>query len=128
MKKILLLVMALFLVASPVMAPAAFAGNSIINLANVIGADMASAAYVCTGSRCVGKYLYTYDIKTSADDAVTLTIYSRNGTSLEAITTTAATSGEAGTFTSYWMLTGKETYQITGIGSGTATVDITVVE
>jgi len=100
-----------------------------IKLADAIDTDITTAENLCKSNhRCSDKYLFTYDIKTSLDDAVTLTILSRNGTTLQAITTTGATSGEAGKFTTSWLLSGGEQFTLTGIGSGTATVDVTIGE
>jgi hypothetical protein len=72
-----------------------------------------------------GKYLYSYNIVTSSDDAVTLTIYHPDGTQLDQITTTSATSGEAGKFSGGPFLSHRGFYYtLTNVASGTTALEM----
>lgn len=73
----------------------------------------------------MGSYLYQYEIKTSADDIVTFTVKSAEGSTLFAVTTSGATSGEIGFFDDFWALTGRPTWTLSGLGSGTIKIIIT---
>lgn len=88
----------------------------------------ADASDVDLHSDLLGGYLYSVEIYASADDALTFTVNSGLGTELYTTTTTGATSGEIGIPTAYYPITRMPTYTVSGIGSGTVTVEVTVVK
>lgn len=74
----------------------------------------------------IGGYLFSYEIKASADDAMTFAVASHLGTVLFTRTTTAATDGEIANPTGYWPINGIPTYALTNFsGTGTVTVEVT---
>ena len=74
----------------------------------------------------IGGTLFTVQIVTSADDAVTFTIKSNRGTTMLTTTTTSATSGEWASPSDRYPIDGLPTYTLSGLGSGTATIDVYV--
>lgn len=80
--------------------------------------------------RLAGGYLTQVEIYSSADDAMTFTIYSHLGTTLFTTTTTAATSGEIETPDAFYFIpvATTPTYTLSGLGSGTVTIEITVIK
>ena len=113
---------AIVLVLCSIFLYAVIAQAGMVTLVSGITSDVATPTLLC--AECKDEYLLTYDINTTLDDIVVLTVYSRLGTPLQAITTSAATTGEANRFTVSWKLRGAETYTITGIGSGACSVDV----
>lgn len=87
----------------------------------------ANAAAVSFDGRVCGSWLNAIEIYASADDAVTFTINSALGTELYTTTTTGATSGEIEVPTQYWPIPKNRipTYTLSGLGSGTVTIDVT---
>lgn len=81
-------------------------------------------------AQVAGSYLYSVEIKTSTDDALTFTIYSGLGTQLFTRTTTAATSGDISMPTAFWPITRDRTpnWTLSGLGSGTITIEVTFVK
>lgn len=88
----------------------------------------ADAEDVALGSNLVGGYLFSVEIISSADDAVTFSIKSSLGTVLFTTTTTVATSGEISGPQAYWVINGVPTYTLSGLVSGTVTIEITVAK
>lgn len=90
----------------------------------------ADASGVLLDPRLAGGYLTQVEIYSSADDAMTFSIDSHLGTELFTITTTAATGGEIATPTAFWWIpkATSPTYTLSGLGSGTVTIEITVVK
>jgi hypothetical protein len=88
------------------------------------------------GTELCGGYLFSVEITTSTDDAVTFTIDSRLGTELFSRTTTAATSGEIANPSGFWPMnydtddTANDypTYELADMSGGTATAEITVAK
>lgn len=75
-----------------------------------------------------GGYLFAVEVKSTLDNAVVVTIKSELGTTLYTTTTTGAIAGEIGNPSSYWPLNGIPTYTVSGLGSGSVTIEITVVK
>jgi hypothetical protein len=79
-----------------------------------------------------GWYLTQVHVLTSLDDAVTLTINQHNGGQWGTITTTAATSGEYmnsdASSGECRYITGTPTYTLSGLGSGTLTLEAVLVQ
>ena len=75
-----------------------------------------------------GGYLFSVEVKATADDAVVFTIKSELGTTLYTTTTTGAIAGEIGNPAAYWPLNGVPTYVLSGLGSGSVIIEITVVK
>jgi hypothetical protein len=90
-----------------------------------LSADVASAPIP---ANLRGGYLFSVEVKSTADDAVVVTIKSELGTTLYTTTTTGAIAGEIGYPSSYWPLNGVPTYTVSGLGSGSVTIEITVVK
>lgn len=88
----------------------------------------ADASAVALTDDLVGGYLFSVEILTSADDVVTFTIDSGIGTVLFTDTTVAATAGEIANPTGYWPINSQPNYTLSGLGAGTATIEITVVK
>lgn len=90
----------------------------------------ADASAVALDATLSGGYLCQVEIFASADDAMTFTINSALGTQLFTTTTTAATSGEISTPTAFWAIPEGQTptYTLSGLGSGTVTIEVTVVK
>ena len=88
----------------------------------------ADASAVDLRADLLGGYLYCAEIYATADDSVTLTINSGLGTEMLSLAATGATSGEYGTPTAYYPITRIPNYTVSGIGSGTVTIEITVVK
>lgn len=88
----------------------------------------ADASTVDLSTFLVGGYLFSVEIFTSLDDAVTFSINSAVGTVLFTDTTTAATSGEISSPSGYWPINGTPNYTLSGLGSGTATIEVTVAK
>lgn len=88
----------------------------------------ANASAQSLGSNLIGGYLFSVEIFASADDAVVFSIASALGTTIFTRTTTAATSGEIANPTGYWPINDTPTYTLSGLGSGTVTVEITVAK
>lgn len=117
-----------FIVVSVLWASCAFAAETFYNFegyscwdSGAVTGDVSTAVPFGLG----GKYLMSYHIVTSADDAVTLTILHPDGATLAAITTTAATSGEFSKFAGFPFLSAKGySYTITNVSSGTTTLEI----
>lgn len=120
-KKLLLLLVLLGLVIPSV----SFAGGGDGWDSVTVTADVSTATALSVPVR---RYLYTYEIVCTADDAVDLTIVSGLGTTLETITTTGATSGEAGTFDTFWLTTSIPKYKIENISSGSCTFHVSYTE
>jgi len=89
------------------------------------------------GNNLCGGYLFSAEVFTSADDAVTFSIASRYGTVMLTGTTTAATSGEYIDPTAYRPMNcnsdslssnDNPQYTLSGLGSGTAIIEVTVVK
>jgi len=79
-----------------------------------------------------GGYLFSVEVLSTLDDAMTFTIFSRLGTTIFTTTTTAATSGEIKNPSGYWPMnktkTTLPTYTLADLGSGTVTIEITVAK
>lgn len=88
----------------------------------------ANAAAVSLGDNLVGGYLFSVEILSSDDDTVTFSIDSGIGTELFSRTTTAATSGEIRNPPGYWPINSTPKYTLSGLGSGTVTIEITVAK
>lgn len=88
----------------------------------------ANAAAIDLDHKLNGGYLFAVEVFASADDAVTFTINSGLGTELYTTTTSAATSGEIGYPSAYWPITRTANYTLSGLGSGSVTVEVTVVK
>ena len=89
----------------------------------------ANAADQKLSARLIGGYLFTVEIFTSDDDAVTFQIKTALGTSLVNHTTSAATSGEFATINDRYAINGQPTYTLSNFsGTGTVTVEITVAK
>lgn len=88
----------------------------------------ADAAAVDLSADLVGGYLYSVELFASADDAVDFTINSGLGTELFTITTTSATSGEIAQPTGYYPITRVPNYTLANLGSGTITIEVTVIK
>jgi hypothetical protein len=92
----------------------------------------ADAANVNLPENLVGGYLYAVEIKSTADDAVTFTIKSHLGTTLYTVTTSAASSGAIGLPVAFYPMNKNgnvyPTYTLSGLGSGTVSIEITVVK
>ena len=88
----------------------------------------ADASAVNLSEDLVGGYLFSVEIFTSADDAVTFTIDSGIGTVLFTNTTVTATAGDIANPSGYWPINSLPNYTLAGLGAGTATVEITVVK
>lgn len=76
------------------------------------------------------KHLFSIEVLTSADDAVTVSIANQNGSALYAATaTTAATGGEILVPTTYYFVGPNDTLTLTlaDMASGTATFAVTFV-
>lgn len=79
-----------------------------------------------------GYYLVQVFVLASADDAFTLTVNQHNGGQWGTITTTAATTGEympsdaAAAENRY--ITGTPVYTMSGLGSGTVTIECVLVQ
>lgn len=86
----------------------------------------ANASGVSFDGRVCGSWLNAIEIYASADDAVTFTINSYLGTQLYTTTTTSATSGEIGVPTQFWPIPKNQTptYTLSGLGSGTVTINV----
>lgn len=84
------------------------------------------ASEVNLDARLIGGYLFSVEVVTSADDAVTFTIKSGLGTTMCTGTTTAATSGEYISINDRYAINSLPNYTVSGLGSGTLTVQITV--
>jgi hypothetical protein len=88
----------------------------------------ADASAVDLDASLIGGFLYSIEIYASADDAMTFSIASHLGTTLYTTTTTGATSGQIETPTAFWPISDIPTYTLSGLGSGTVTVEITVAK
>lgn len=89
----------------------------------------ADAANQALSSNLVGGYLFSVEIKSSSDDAMTFSIKSSYGTTIFTRTTTAATSGEIANPTGYWPINSIPTWTLSDFsGSGTLSIEITVVK
>ena len=92
----------------------------------------ADASAVYLGGNLCGGYLFSVEIISTADDAMTFSIASQNGTTLYTTTTTAATSGQIENPTGMWPMnctgTDRPTYTLSGLGSGSVVIEITVVK
>lgn len=86
----------------------------------------ADATAVNLSDDLVGGYLHSVEIFTSNDDIVVFSIDSGIGTVLFTDTTAAATSGEISSPTGAWPINSTPNYTLSGLGAGTATVEITV--
>lgn len=83
-----------------------------------------------------GGFLYQVEIKSTLDDAVTLTINSRLGTQLYTVTTSTATSGTVAILEDLFILNKDSTnedndyptYTLANLGSGSITIEITVIK
>jgi hypothetical protein len=127
MKKISITIIAVamaILFAVPAMAAVSDYNNNKDLVAETLTLAADDAA-VSLSDRLVGLFLYTVEIFTSADDAVTFSISSEKGTVLFTTTTTAATSGEIKKATTAWPITGTPKYTLSGLGAGTAIIVIT---
>lgn len=121
MKKLFLVILALMLVPAVAFAGAKkLPGGSIVEVLSL----SADASAVALSTEFIGQYIYQIEIKTSADDAVVFTINSESGSTLFTKTTTAATSGEIGQPSGYYLITGPATYTLSGLGSGTAIITV----
>ena len=74
----------------------------------------------------VGGVLYSVELVSSADDAVTFTLNTGNGAVMATITTTGATNGEWMFPDDRYPINSVPNYTLSGLGSGTVEVDITV--
>ena len=93
----------------------------------------ADAANVALPAYCKGWYLTQAHIKTSADNAVTISILKGSGgATIGTLTTTAGTTGEfiplasGGAENRY--ITATPYYTLSGMGSGTATLELVFVK
>jgi hypothetical protein len=115
---------------SPVMGdtfPQPETGTLVITESLSLSADDSDVAL---STKLRGGYLFQVEVFTSADDAVTFTINSALGTQLFTMTTTAATSGEIEQpdYFYYVPTNRTPTYTLSGLGSGTATIEITFIK
>jgi hypothetical protein len=89
-----------------------------------------NASAVALPSNLIGGNLFSVEIKASADDSVVFTINSRLGTVLFTKTTSTAVTGVIESPLGYWALnkvgTAGPTYTLSGLGSGTVQIEITV--
>lgn len=83
-----------------------------------------NAIDVSLSNQFVGAFLYSVQIKTSDDDIITFTVKSSLGTPLYTITTSTATVGVDNGVGFYHVFTGAPTYTLSGLGSGTATIEV----
>lgn len=86
----------------------------------------ADASDVSLDAALIGGTLFHVEILTSADNAVTFSIKSGLGTTMLTKTTTAATTGEYASPSDRYAINRLPTYTLSGLGSGTATIEITV--
>ena len=91
-----------------------------------IGPLSADDSDVSLPASLIGGTLYCVEVKTSDDDAITFTIKSHLGSTMLTGTTSGATSGEYIDATRYRAINGLPTYTLAGLGSGTATIEVTV--
>lgn len=88
----------------------------------------ADASAVDLNDNLVGGYLFSVEIFTSADDAVTFTINTGIGSPIYTTTTTAATNGETPVVTDRFTINSTPNYTLSGLGSGTITIEIVVAK
>jgi len=130
MKRLLLILAAVFLFAAPCHADDIRAVTEpydvMVTQVLSLSADATDASF---NADLAGRYLYQVEIVTSLDDAVTFTINSALGTQLFTTTTTTATDGEVSTPTTFYTITKNRTptYTLSGLGSGTATIEVTFI-
>lgn len=103
-------------------------GHSFIDTITI----SADGSAVALPSYWKGWYLAQVFLLASADDAFTITINQHNGGRVGTITTTAATTGEympsdAATAECRY-ITGTPTYTLSGLGSGTITLEAVLVQ
>lgn len=79
---------------------------------------------VTLGNNLIGGYLFSCEILTSADDAVTVSIASGIGADFFSHTTTAATSGEFATISDRYTINSAPTLTVANMSSGTVTVEV----
>lgn len=130
MKKLLLILMMVLLLAGTatgeVIVTDLPSGVQVVTEKLTLSADASAVDF--TGY-FEGGYLYQVEIFASADDAMTFTINSYLGTEFYTTTTTAATSGQVDQPWDFYFFPDGEVpnYTLSGLGSGTVTIEVTVV-
>jgi hypothetical protein len=105
-------------------------GRDIIVTETLSLATTSTLSAVPLDWKLAGSYLYQVELLTSLDDTVTFAITSSLGVTLFTTTTTAATSGAITMPVAFYAITpgDQATWTLTGLGSGTATIKVTVIK